>query len=114
MDEWLKPLPAVVYFDPKMTEVICYGAWKFALDSNIYIRQIPMCIYEEFMESKRGVFLKLEPAFQRKMENVYAIILLLPTAYVLPGERNVFTRVCRSIHPYICLSTTRGGGGPPG
>ena len=69
MYEYGKPTPGVVYFDPRMTEVICYAAWKFGSEYKILIRQIQLCITDELIESKKGVFFKLEDAFQRKMRS---------------------------------------------
>ena len=69
MYEYEQPSPAVVYFDPKMTEVISYGAWKFTSESKILLRQIQLCIYEEMIKCKKSVFMKLEPAFEKRMKN---------------------------------------------
>ena len=71
MYEYLKPTPAVVYLDPKLTDVLCYGAWKFASESEVLIRQIDLCISNELMSSKKSVFMKIQPAFERKMKSRY-------------------------------------------
>ena len=69
MFNYERPLPAVVYFDPTMTEVLCYAAWKFACQSQIIIRQIMLCIDEELKKARKGIFLKIQPAFQKRMES---------------------------------------------
>ena len=65
------PVPGVVYFDPRLTDVISFGAWKFATESTIFIRQIQRCIEEDMKQWGKSIFLKIAPAFQRKMSTKY-------------------------------------------
>ena len=63
------PFPAVIYFDPAMTEVLCYATWKIAKNSSILLRQIEICIDDELKKKKKGIFFKIEPAFKTKMQS---------------------------------------------
>ena len=75
---------------------------------------------EYFGEQETAILLKVESEnfFSFKKNDIWKLAFL-PTAYVVPREGNVFTRVCPSIHPSICLSTSGGvprpgpGGGVP-
>ena len=69
MNNYELPIPSVVYFDPSMTDVMCFASWKFATDSNILIRQIQQCIDDEKRKFRKGIFLKIQPAFQSKMQS---------------------------------------------
>ena len=76
MYNYEKPLPAVVYFDPNMAEVLCYAAWKFACQRQIILRQIMMCIHDKLKKSKKGIFWKIQPAFQSRMDSPYVLFVL--------------------------------------
>ena len=65
---WNSAFPAVVYFDPKLSEYISYASWTFASDIQIIMRQIQPSIFQLFNKGQMGIFQKLQAAFKRKME----------------------------------------------
>ena len=68
MDHYEKPFPGVAYFDPQVSDVLCFASWKLAEEADIFLRQIQKSIHDEITKWNASVFVRLQPAFQRRMQ----------------------------------------------
>ena len=69
MNSYDKPFPAVAYFDPQLCDVLCFASWKLGDLYDIFLRQIQKSIYQEITKWRSSIFMKIQPAFQKRMQS---------------------------------------------